>query len=114
MKATTYSGPVAFNVEMATFTLKRPCFLGFSLSFSVLYSFFVNVKHTKLQDKVRAKGSYSLLQKTLLDCLKCQVSGPTFTSVTYLHHYVTQHHFQLGVYAFCSAGLLCEQESIAV
>lgn len=51
-------------------------------------SFWLYVKHQ------RSKGRSSLLQKKLL--LKCFVSGPAFTSVTYLSHNITQHHLQLG------------------
>lgn len=66
-------------------------FLGFSPSFSVLHSVFVHVKLTN------SKEGYSVWQKTLLlNYLQHHISSPAFASITYLRHYVKQHHLQLG------------------
>ena len=67
------------------------CFWGFCLSFIVLCSIIVHVKGLQ-SEKAQSPGQRELLfpQRTLLlHCLQHLVWSRAFTSVTYVHHFVT-------------------------
>ena len=63
------------------------CFLGFAFPLLCYVALFLDVKGLQ---RGKARGNYSLPQKTLLlHCLTCMVWSQAFMSITYLHHYVT-------------------------